>query len=172
MNRISFAFRSFFSLLFRGVLPADIAQAFGYAKAVAVKATAPAQVKAQAGPKDGAVQILAILQRDSRLVDFLMEDVSAYSDEQVGAAVRDVQAQARKALDRYMTLRPVIDAVEGDFTKVEGLDGGAAKFVGNVPASGKAPGGLLRHKGWRADKIDLPNTPMTAIIAPAELEVE
>ena len=53
--------------------------------------------KPQAGPADGAVQILSILQRDSRLIDFLMEDVSAYSDEQVGAAVRDVQQQARQS---------------------------------------------------------------------------
>ena len=59
------------------------------------------------------MQILSILQRDARLIDFLMEDISAYSDEQVGAAVRDVQEQARKSLERYMTLQPVIDGVEG-----------------------------------------------------------
>ena len=44
------------------------------------------------------MQILSILQRDARLVDFLMEDISAYSDEQVGAAVRDVQEQSRQSL--------------------------------------------------------------------------
>ena len=172
MNRISFALRSFFSLLFSGVLPADIALAFGYSKAVAVKPTAPVAPKPVAGPKDGAIQILSILQRDSRLVDFIMEDISAYSDDQVGAAVRDVQVQARKALDRYLSLRPIVDAVEGDFIKSDGLDSGLVRFVGKVPASGKAPGGLLRHKGWKAEKIDLPQAPMTAIVAPAELEVE
>ena len=96
MNRISFAFRSFFSILFGGTLPPDIAQAFGYSKAVPVK-PAPAP-KPPAGPADGAVQILAILQRDARLIDFLMEDFRRIRDEQVGAAVRDVQAQARKAM--------------------------------------------------------------------------
>ena len=60
---------------------------------MAVKAAPPP--KAQAGPADGAVQILSVLQRDARLVDFLMEDIGAYSDEQVGAAVRDVQPQSR-----------------------------------------------------------------------------
>jgi hypothetical protein len=49
------------------------------------------------------------------------------------------------------------------------------KLLGNVPASGKAPGGVLRHKGWRAEKIDLPPLPPgdgASILAPAEVEVE
>ncbi len=33
------------------------------------------------------------------------------------------------------------------------------KLLGNVPANGKAPGGMLRHKGWKAEKIDLPPLP-------------
>ena len=118
------------------------------------------------------MQILAILQRDARLVDFLMEDISGYSDDQVGAAVRDVQTQARQSLDRYLSLGPLIDAVEGVFTKTEGLDASQVKFVGNVPASGKAPGGLLRHKGWKAEKADLPQTSVSMVVAQAELEVE
>ena len=82
MNRISAAFKSFFALLFTGQLPEDVARAFGYSKTTAAqpaassaRATAPAAPKPQAGPNDGAVQILAILQRDARLVDFLMEDI-------------------------------------------------------------------------------------------------
>jgi hypothetical protein len=170
LNRVSFAFRSFFSILFAGSLPEDIARAFGYSKAEPVR-PAPAP-KPQAGPADGAVQILSILQRDARLVDFLMEDVSVYSDEQVGAAVRDVQEQARKSLVRYLTLAPVIDGVEGTYTKTEGLEASAVKLMGKVPASGKAPGGTLRHKGWKADKVDLPSAAPGRVIAPAEIEVE
>ncbi len=170
MNRISFAFRSFFSILFGGNLPPDIAQAFGYTKAAPPR---PVPVpKPAAGPTDGAVQILSILQRDARLVDFLMEDVSGYSDEQVGSAVRDVQEQARKAMLRYMQLQPVIDGVEGTYTKTDPADAGAIKLIGNVPASGKAPGGTLRHKGWRAEKVELPSAPPGTLIAPAEIEVE
>ena len=172
MNRISQAFRSFFSILFSGVLPADIAQAFGYSKVIPIK-TAPAPApKPQSGPADGAVQILSVLQRDARLVDFLMEDISAYSDEQVGAAVRDVQTQSRQTLERYLKLQPVIDGVEGDFTKTEGLAAAEVKLVGNVPPSGKAAGGVLRHKGWKAEKVDLPTLPPGNILAPAEIEVE
>jgi Domain of unknown function (DUF2760) len=176
LNRISLAFRSFFSILFGGKLPPDVAQAFGYAKAMPVKAApAPAPAakpKPVAGPADGAIQILAVLQRDARLVDFLMEDISAFPDDQVGAAVRDVQVQARESLARYMRLEPVIDGVEGTFTKIEGLNPAQVKLVGNVPASGKAPGGLLRHKGWKAAKVDLPETAPGAVLAAAELEIE
>jgi hypothetical protein len=172
LNRISQAFRSFFSILFSGVLPADIAQAFGYSKVIPIKVTPPPAPKPQSGPADGAVQILSVLQRDARLVDFLMEDISAYSDEQVGAAVRDVQLQSRQSLERYLKLQPVIDGVEGDFTKTEGLQVSQLKLVGNVPPSGKAPGGLLRHKGWKAEKVDLPALPPGSVLAPAEIEVE
>ncbi len=173
MNRISLAFRSFFSILFGGKLPPDVAQAFGYAKAMPVRtAPPPAAPKPVAGPADGAVQILAVLQRDARLVDFLMEDLSAFSDDQIGAAARDVQTQGRESLLRYLRLEPVIDGVEGTFTKTEGLDASQVKLVGNVPASGKAPGGVLRHKGWRAAKVDLPQAAPGMVLAAAELEIE
>ena len=173
MNRISFAIRSFFSILFGGTLAPDIALAFGYTRPTPAKAAEPsAAPKPQAGPADGAVQILAILQRDARLVDFLMEDISGYSDEQVGAAVRDVQAQSKQSVERYLRLEPVIDGVEGDYTKTEGVAAGAVKLIGNVPPSGKAPGGLLRHKGWKAAQVELPAAAPNAILAPAEIEVE
>jgi hypothetical protein len=171
LNRILFAFRSFFSILFTNSLAPDIALAFGYSKAAPVKVpTAPP--KPLAGPADGAIQMLAVLQRDARLVDFLMEDISGYPDDQVGAAVRDVQAQARETLGRYLQLEPVIDSVEGTFSKAEGLDSAQVKFIGKVPPSGKAPGGVLRHRGWKASKVDLPQAAPGTLLAPAELEVE
>ena len=120
---------------------------------------------------DGAVQIVAILQRDARLVDFMMEDIAAYSDEQVGAAVRGLHDQCRDALARHLKLEPVIDGVEGTYVKAP--EGGLVKFIGNVQAAPPA-GGTLRHKGWRAAKVDLPALSArqdTAVIAPAEIEV-
>lgn len=168
MSNISNAFRAFFALL-TGKLPPDIAQAYGYSKAAPVKAAPP---KPEAGPSDGAVQILSVLQRDARLVDFLMEDVSGYTDEQIGAAVRDVQAQSRDSLQRYLQLSPVIDSIEGEYTKTQGLSADSIRLVGKVPPSGKAPGGLLRHKGWKAEKVDLPRLPPGSILAPAEIEIE
>ncbi len=173
MNRIALAFRSFFAILFSGKLPGDIAQALGFSPSTKPQ---PAPKPSPAfKPADGAIQILGILQRDSRLIDFLMEDISGYSDDQIGAAVRNLHDQSRESLIRYVRLAPVIDGVEGTFTKLDASDPGAVKLLGNVPVSGKAPGGILRHKGWRAEKVDLP--PLAAgsaatILAPAEVEVE
>jgi hypothetical protein len=90
----------------------------------------------------------------------------------VGAAVRDVQQQSRAALERYLKLQPVVDGVEGDFAKTDGIPAAQVKLLGNVPPSGKAPGGVLRHKGWKAEKIDLPTLPPGSVLAPAEIEVE
>lgn len=175
MSRIVLAFRSFFAILFTGKLPGDIAQTLGFNQAKPQPAPKPAAAAPQARPSDGALQILGILQRDARLIDFLMEDISAYSDDQVGAAVRNLHDQSRDTLNRYLRLAPVIDGVEGTFTKIESADQSTVKLLGNVPASGKAPGGLLRHKGWRAEKIELPPIAPGAgasLIAPAEVEIE
>jgi len=173
LGRISLAFRSFFSLLFSGSLPDDALTTLGL-----MRRAAPKPQAAAAAPvtrvSDGALQLLSILQRDSRLVDFIMEDIAGYSDDQVGAAVRGLHDQARESLSRYVKLDPVIDGVEGTFTKPAVSDPAAVKFIGNVPA-GKPSGGLLRHKGWRAAKVDLPalNPKQdAAIIAPAEIEIE
>ena len=170
--KIGLAFRAFFNLLFGGKLSDDLTAELGLSK----KSAAPAKPAAPPAPvrttSDGALQILGILQRDSRLVDFLMEDISSYSDDQVGAAVRELHDQCRDAVARYVTLQPVIDGVEGTFTKTDGVDPAGLKFIGNVPASGKATGGTLRHKGWKAEGINLPTLPPGNVLAPAELEIE
>jgi hypothetical protein len=175
MSRLSYAFRSFFAILFSDALPSDIAQAYGFTKAAPVKATSappPPKPAAPSTTADGAAQMLGLLQREARLLDFLMEDIGPYSDEQVGAVARDVQVQARQTLDRYVKPVPVIDAVEETTIETKGLEAASYKLIGNVPASGKAPSGLLRHKGWKAESIDLPKSKPTTILAPAELEVE
>lgn len=172
LSRIVFAFRSFFAILFSGRLPADIASAFGFIENKPVPVPKPVpQIKLS----DGALQMLGVLQRDARLIDFLMEDISGYSDDQVGGAVRTLHEQSRKVLDRYVKLAPVIDGVEGTYTKVETNDPALVKLLGNVPAKGKAAGGTLRHKGWRADDVTLPALSpgqKAEIVAPAEIEIE
>ena len=171
MNRIVLAFRCFFSLLFGGSLSTEVLAELNLAKR---ETKAPAPPAPVAKTSDGALQILSILQRDSRLIDFLMEDIASYSDDQVGAAVRELHDQCRDSLARYVTLQPVIDGVEGTFTKAPSSDPNIVKFVGNVPA--KPPtGGVLRHKGWRAAKVELPQLSSkqdAAILAPAEIEIE
>jgi hypothetical protein len=176
LSQIALAFRSFFAILFGKGLPADIANEFGFVKPSDVKPAAPPKPPApEVRVTDGALQMLAILQRDARLIDFLMEDISGYSDDQVGAAVRSLHEQSRTALARYVTLRPVVDGVEHTVTKVDSREAANIRLLGNVPADGKATQGVLRHKGWRAERVDLPKlTPGQSvnIIAPAEVEIE
>jgi hypothetical protein len=178
LSRILLAFRAFFNILFKGRLSDALASSLGLSRRAAAPASAAkpsaAAPAAAATTSDGALQMLGILQRDSRLLDFLMEDVAAYSDDQIGAAVRELHDQCRDSVSRYVTLQPVIDGVEGTFVQAPSKDPNLVKFVGNVPA--KPPsGGTLRHKGWRAAKVDLPALAAkqdATILAPAEIEIE
>jgi hypothetical protein len=172
-KRWKYAFRAFFSLIFHGRIAPDILADFA-APAPVVAASAPA---APAAPPpdtgDRATQLLAILQRDGRLVDFLMEDLTAYQDAQIGAAVRDVHRGCREALEKYASLTPVLDLAEGSTVTVD-RDSEAArvKVVGN--AAGSPPyRGVLRHRGWEMSRLTLPPLPATgrAVVAPAEVEV-
>lgn len=172
MGRLALAFRSFFNILLHGTLSQTTLTTLGLSRP-GPPPPPPAPVERAS---DGALQMLSILQRDSRLIDFLMEDISGYEDEQVGAAVRSLHDQCRDALVRYVRLSPVIDGVEGTFTNVPkaAQDPSLVKFIGNVPAE-PPQAGTLRHKGWRADKVELPPLPSgqsVRVIAPAEIEIE
>lgn len=171
MSKISLAFRCFFALLFSGELSPGLIAELGLTRKSDKPAPPPAPT---VRVSDGALQLLGILQRDGRLLDFFMEDIAPYSDEQVGAAARGMHGPAREALTRYVQIVPVIDGVEGTFAQAPAKDPARVKFIGNVPAT-PPPGGVLRHRGWMASGVNLP--PLTprqdvTVLAPAELEVE
>ena len=168
MNRIVDAFRAFFALLFTGELPPDLLPEV-------VKPAPPPPPKPEVKPEDGALQLLGILQREARILDFFMEDISAYSDDQVGAAARDIHSKTHEVLVRHFAPSPVIDAVEGSVANPPAGNAALIKYIGNVPASGKPGAGILRHKGWRATAMAMPklNSRLDlAVLAPAEIEVE
>jgi hypothetical protein len=178
-TRLRFAFRTFFSILFGGRVPEDVlARLVPQAASpppAAAPAPAPSSAAAAAAPDDDrarAAQMLALLQRDGRLVDFLMEDIGTYADAQIGAAVRDVHAGCRQVLQRYLTLEPVLQQEEGGAVRLDGpIDPAKIKIVGN--AGPDAVAGVLRHRGWIARDIDLPQMPSGSrfVIAPAEVDV-
>ncbi|GMV38748.1 MAG: hypothetical protein AMXMBFR64_04640 [Myxococcales bacterium] len=192
MNRLFLAFLWFFKILFGGgkaelaelerkaSLPPPKApeprKAPEPAPKPAAKVEAPPKAEPARGarPEDGALRLLALLQGDGRLVDFLREDIGAYSDDQVGAAVRNIHADCRRALDKVVTLEPVLAGEEGaSVTVPRGFDPSAIRVVGNV--RGEPPySGALRHHGWRAKRIELPGVPSgqdLTVVAPAEVEV-
>ncbi len=145
------------------------------AVAEAPAAAAPPPVDDEACMESGAVQMLAILQRDGRLIDFLQEDLTPFQDAQIGAAVRSVHAGCKLALDEHLTLENVFADAEGSRVTVEpGFDAYAIRLSGNV--SGEPPfTGTLQHRGWRAASISLPKRVEAKddshIIAAAQVEV-
>jgi hypothetical protein len=175
LNRILLAFRAFFALLFSGKLSDELLADLGLTAKSAAPIIPPKPPALEIKPADGALQLLGILQRDARVLDFFMEDIAPYTDEQVGGAARDVHERTREALIRHFAPAPVIDAVEGSVANPPDGNPALVKYVGNVPASGKPPAGVLRHKGWKATAVALPalnSRQELAVLAPAEIEVE
>ncbi|MEZ4729075.1 MAG: DUF2760 domain-containing protein [Caldilineaceae bacterium] len=98
----------------------------------------------QPAPTASALQMLSILQREGRLIDFLQEDLSLYEDDQIGAAVRSIHAGCKGALESHVTLEPVVADDEGStITVPAGFDAHAIRLTGSV--SGEPP-----FKGWCA----------------------
>lgn len=178
--KIGLAFRAFFALLFGGKLPGDLVAELGLApKAAPAPKTPPPPPPPppapQFKPADGALQLLGMMQQEGRFLDFFMEDVAPYSDEQIGAAAREVHEKTREMVTRHFSPVPLIDAVEGSPVTSPGGDSSTVRFIGKVPATGKPAGGTLRHRGWRASAVSLPTlSPKQdlTVLAPAEIEVE
>ena len=122
---------------------------------------------------DTALRLLASLQEDGRLVDFLTEEIASYSDEQIGAATRGIHGACAKALRACVTLEPVLSGREDDaITVPAGFDPASIRLTGAV--HGDPPfTGTLRHAGWRAAGVSIPARSGLdpKIIAPAEVEI-
>jgi len=122
-----------------------------------------------------ALQLLGILQREGRFVDFLQEDVTDFSDADIGAAARVVHAGCRRGLGDYLEVRPVRSEAEGDPIALEpGFDATRVRVTGNV--AGEPPyHGHLAHHGWEVAEIRLPTLTEghdPRVVAPAEVELQ
>jgi hypothetical protein len=124
--------------------------------------------------RDGALALLALLQREGRLVDFLREPLDGFSDADIGAAARDVHRGCRKVLEQNLTFEPVMPGEEEAKVSVpKGFDPAEIRLVGE--AKGEPPyRGTLRHHGWRVTDTKLPALAEgvdRTVIAPAEVEL-
>ena len=133
----------------------------------------PPQLAAQSGDFSH-LRLLSLLQQSGRLVDFLKEDISAFSDAEVGAAARQVHRDCAKLIEELVTVRPVMEEGEGSNIRVPvGYDPATIRLVGQV--KGQPPfEGVLVHKGWKAHKRSLPKgvgDQKSEVICPAEVEV-
>lgn len=187
LTRLWLAYVVFFRVLLNGRFAAEL-QAFRALPGPSGPAPVPVPVpgvpkKAPAAkaepaplppPTDAALQLLALLQREGRFIDFLEEDVASFQDADIGAAARVVHAGCRKAVREHVTLEPVRSEAEGSrVTLPEPFDAAAVKLTGNV--QGKGPyAGVLRHRGWRAAEITMPTAVAghdASILAQAEVEL-
>lgn len=197
LQRIALAFWAFFAALFRPDAAAAFAEVRARRRAGALPAgtdavrpeSPPVSRRMEAAPpaaaptpegvsRQAALQLLAVLQREGRLVDFIEEDLTGFPDAAVGAAARTVHAGCRRAIQEVFRLEPVLREAEGATVEVaSGFDPAAVRLTGNVV--GKPPfKGSLRHHGWRAQEVKLPNGGNGAappgdpsIVAPAEVEL-
>jgi hypothetical protein len=178
--RLALAFQVFFRVLFNAVFAGRVERLSpGAASSEPSPAEAQVPIRASAPPlrelkSESALQLLGLLQREGRLVDFLQEDVSGYTDAQIGAAARVVHDQCRKALFSHVTLERIRSEIEGQRVTVPpGFSASEIRLTGQV--SGDPPfTGALAHAGWRAARIDLPKISDghdVRVIAPAEVEL-
>ena len=184
-TRIWFAWLCFFRVLFDGAFAGDVwtarerrAGGLPPAPEKAEKAeklpSKPAPAMPAALPIESALQLLALFQREGRLVDFLEQDIASFPDADVGAAARVVHEGCRKALRSHAKIVAVRTEEEGArVTLAAGFDASEVKLSGNVAGAGPFAG-VLRHRGWRATDLTLP-APVKGhdahVLAPAEVEL-
>jgi len=177
-GRLSLAVGTFFAVLGDREFAAQVRRLRdGTVAAAPVTAPQPAPTAApmikEASP-EAALQLLGLLQRGARFVDFVEEDIAGYSDADIGAAARLVHEGCRTTLREHFTIRPVRDEAEGSrVTLADGFDATAIRLTGNVV--GKPPfNGSISHRGWRVEDVRLPMLTKThdaTVIAQAEVEL-
>ena len=171
LTRIWFAWICSFRILFDG---AFAARAFAARLPTPAPAPTLTPTPTPTSTLTSALQLLSLLQREGRFVDFLEQDVAAFPDADIGAAARVVHDGCRKALRAHATIVPVRAEDEGaTLTLAAGFSAAEIKLTGNV--GGSAPyKGTLKHRGWRAKDLRLPTAVEghdATILAPAELEI-
>ena len=182
LSRIALAFHSFFSIVSRPDFAASVERlhAGGQMPSIQPAPSTAAEAAQLAAPLPSAIrdaaalQLLGLLQREARFVDFIKEDVASYSDADIGAASRVVHEGCRKLLSEYFDIEPVRSEDEGSrITLAAGFDAAAIRLTGNVV--GQPPFvGRLSHRGWRMTASRLPQLAEThdpAILAQAEVEL-
>jgi len=142
--------------------------------AAALDVSDPEVQRLRVAEPNAGLQLLGLLQQGGRFIDFLEEDVGAYSDAEVGAAARVVHEGCKKTLGQHFTIEAVHTELEGTrVTLAEGFDASAVRLTGHVV--GQAPfNGNLVHRGWRVTETRLPQVVAghdLTILAPAEVEL-
>jgi len=174
LARIPLAISAFWRIMFDGGFARSVRDLRQGARPERPEGEAkPAPLLQETGP-ESALQLLGLLQRDGRFIDFIQEDVGGFADAEIGAAARVVHEGCRKVVREHFTLAPVRDEAEGARLTLEpGFDAAALRLTGNVV--GDPPfHGTLTHRGWIATQTKLPKLAHrhnVNVLAPAEVEL-
>jgi hypothetical protein len=140
----------------------------------ALKPERPEPVIVKEATPDAALQLLGLLQKEARFLDFVQENIASYPDSDIGAVARVVHEGCRKVLSQHFDLEPVRKEQENTrITLPKGFDASAVRPTGNIVGEPPFTGTLI-HRGWRAAKVKLPKIAEghnVQIIAPAEVEL-
>jgi hypothetical protein len=183
VSRFFLAWVCFFRILFGKKLPDDAAKFLPEREQPKLppppvdKPVEKPKVSAGQHQKEGALALLALLQREGRFIDFVRDPAmldASTSDADIGAAVRAVHRGCLKVLEQYLSFEPVMPQDEESKVSVpKGFDPSEIRLIGE--AKGEAPfRGTLRHKGWRVVEAKLPALAEgvdRTIVAPAEVEL-
>lgn len=139
-----------------------------------VPAPTPEPVILKEYTPDAALQLLNLLQKEARFIDFIKEDIAAYTDADIGVAARVVHEGCNKTIDEYFNLTPIRSEKEGSIITVPAeFDANELRLTGHIV--GAAPfTGTLVHKGWQANEVRLPKLTQghnPTIVAAAEVEL-
>jgi len=173
-NRLVLAFSTFWQILINAEFAARMdSPQLSTPEPTATPVSPPRPALQEALP-DSALQLLGLLQQEGRFVDFLQEDVSQFSDAEIGGAARVVHEGCRKAIHEHFRFEPVREEAENArLTLAEGFDAASVRLTGNVVGSPPFTG-TLKHHGWRVAEINLPKLAQghdVRIVAPAEVEL-
>lgn len=179
--RIATAFQAFFLALFKKETSERIALAIEGKETPKLAAPDKKEKKPAPKPKpkpperSDAVNLVAALQREARFVDFLKEELDAYSDEQVGAAARDVHRGCAEVFERFFAIAPLMSQEENSAVDIPAdFDPGLFHLTGNVAGDGPYQGSLAHH-GWKTTKCEIPkwsgSKKAASVVAPAEVEL-
>jgi len=134
---------------------------------------------ATAGVEIQLISLLSLLQSRGRFLDFLMGDISNFSDTQVGRAARVVHQGCKGVIVEYFHIFPVESHREGETVSLEqGFSQARYRIVGHLAGNGPFSGRLI-HPGWQTTQVSMPRVTEISrflsdsglIIAPAEVEV-
>lgn len=201
MGRLTLAFKCFFGILFGSVdvqragrilepsASSDASAPPTHASDVDVRKTVSSSItatvpSASAAPgaravkprRSEAIALLSALQREARFVDLVQEPLQQYTDQQIGAAARDVLRDCNAVLQRMFAIVPVIEGSENAMLETPATIPAGRLMVTGKPAGNPPFRGRLVHHGWEASQCQLPewtgDEQAKNVIAPAEIECQ